>query len=174
MLIGILSDTHNDIEMTRKALDAFHERGVSMLIHAGDLVAPEMVDLFDEFKVRFVLGNNDVDHEGIMSACRCTGNDPATRCCSFEIEKKKFFVCHGDDTGRYTEAVESGKYDYVIFGHTHVFSARHRRNTLVINPGAVMRDKHPDFEQSCVVLDVRTGEYERILLLDEPGNPDID
>jgi putative phosphoesterase len=169
MKIGILSDTHNDIEMTRRALDAFHEREVNLLVHAGDLISPDMIPLFDEFKVRFVIGNNDNDREGIISACRCSGNDPARRCCSFELDGKRFFICHGDDTKRYNEAIESGKFDYVIFGHTHFYSVRRHHNTLVINPGAVMRD--PYAEQSCVVLDIPTGQIERILLLDEPGNP---
>src|SRR5512147_3213279 len=103
MKIGILSDTHNDITMTHKALDAFHERGITLLIHAGDLISPDMVPLFNEFKIFFVLGNNDTDLDGILSACTCSGMSPAKRCCSFELENKKFFVCHGDDIKQYSE-----------------------------------------------------------------------
>ncbi len=173
MKIGIISDTHNDIEMTRRAIDAFQERGITTLIHAGDLVSPDMVSLFSDFKVRFILGNNDSDHEGIANACRCYGNEAAGRCCEFELEGKQFFVCHGDDAKRYNEAVESGRYDYVIHGHTHHYSLKRRRNTLVINPGAAMSDVHSEFKESCVVLDVATGEVERILLLDEPGGDEL-
>ena len=164
MKIGIISDTHNDVEMARRAVDAFRERGITMVIHAGDLVSPDMVEIFKEFSVKFVLGNSDVDHEGILSACKCYGNGTAGRYCEFVLEEKSFFVCHGDDVKRYHEAIDSGKYDYVIHGHTHHYSLKRHRNTLVINPGAAMRDDHSDFEQTCVSLDVETGQVEKILL----------
>jgi hypothetical protein len=59
MKIGILSDTHNDKAITRRALQAFRQRGVYTLFHCGDLVFAEIVRLFNEFEVYFVSGNMD-------------------------------------------------------------------------------------------------------------------
>ena len=61
MIIGIISDTHNDMEMTRRAVDIFRERGVDMVIHAGDITSPKMLQLFSGLDARFVLGNEDLD-----------------------------------------------------------------------------------------------------------------
>lgn len=164
MKIGIISDTHDDVMMTRRALEIFSKRGIGLIIHAGDLSSPDLVALFEGFKLKIVLGNCDCDHEGILSSCREAGVEPASRACEFELDGKKFFVIHSDDYGRYWEAVASGRFDYIISGHTHMFSVKHKHNTLVINPGAVVRDTHADIEQTCAILDVSTGEVEKILL----------
>ena len=46
MKIGIISDTHDDIINTNKAIDVFKENNVSVVIHAGDFVAPPVVSEF--------------------------------------------------------------------------------------------------------------------------------
>ena len=38
MKIGILSDTHDDIDNVNKAIDIFQENDVKAVIHAGDMV----------------------------------------------------------------------------------------------------------------------------------------
>ena len=42
MLIGILSDTHNEAERTQRAVGLLHDRGATVLIHCGDISEPEM------------------------------------------------------------------------------------------------------------------------------------
>lgn len=172
MKIGIISDTHNDAAMTKRALDAFHERGVEFVIHAGDLTSPEMISLFREFNTKFILGNGDTDHKGIFNACASAGFENASRCCQIELEGKKIFICHGDDAHRYFEAVDSHTFDYIIIGHTHEFGVKNRRNSIIINPGAVVNDNHTNSEQTCAVLDIETGNVEKIVLLDEDGLPE--
>ena len=80
------------------------------------------------------------------------------------FRSKRFFVCHGDEHSRYREALDSRKYDYLIIGHTHEFSARHKGSTMVINPGAVTRDEHSEFQQTIAILDSDSGEVEKIIL----------
>ena len=162
--IGILSDTHNDAMMTHQAIELFKERKVDLIIHAGDIGSSSIIDMFRGSKTKFVLGNCDTDHEGISKSCVCVGLEPAARCTSFDLEGKHFFVCHGDDLSRYRDAINSKQYDYLIVGHTHEFSAAHKGNTLVINPGAVTRDNHSEFLQTVAILDVDSGAVERVLL----------
>jgi predicted phosphodiesterase len=38
MKIGIISDTHDDIENVQKAIEIFNAEGVNYAIHAGDYV----------------------------------------------------------------------------------------------------------------------------------------
>jgi uncharacterized protein len=66
MKIGILSDTHDDIDNVKKAIYRFKEQKVELIIHAGDFVFPVIIDESkasqnEEWhpKLVGVLGNND-------------------------------------------------------------------------------------------------------------------
>jgi len=40
MKIGIMSDSHDNMNMVAKAVELFNQRGVSRVLHAGDIIAP--------------------------------------------------------------------------------------------------------------------------------------
>ena len=63
MLIGVMSDTHDNIVQTKKAVSLFNSRGVEHVLHAGDFISPFMIDTLKELKAPFtgVFGNNDGD-----------------------------------------------------------------------------------------------------------------
>ena len=46
MKIGILSDTHDDIDNVKEAIYRFKEQKVELIIHAGDFVFPGIIDEF--------------------------------------------------------------------------------------------------------------------------------
>lgn len=48
MLIGIISDTHDNQDKTRKAIELFNSKGVEYVIHAGDYISPFTLKLFKE------------------------------------------------------------------------------------------------------------------------------
>ena len=43
MKIGILSDTHDDIDNVKEAIYRFKEQKVELIIHAGDFVFPALL-----------------------------------------------------------------------------------------------------------------------------------
>ena len=61
MLVGIISDTHDDIMNVRRAIEIFNAEGVDSVIHAGDYVFPGVVKEFEKLNAKLigVLGNND-------------------------------------------------------------------------------------------------------------------
>jgi hypothetical protein len=64
MKIGIISDTHDDITNTNKAIDIFEHNKVEIVIHAGDMISPPVINEFKrltENGVKFfgIFGNND-------------------------------------------------------------------------------------------------------------------
>ncbi|MFN3346920.1 MAG: YfcE family phosphodiesterase, partial [Candidatus Bipolaricaulaceae bacterium] len=63
MLIGVLSDTHDNLANLRRFLALFRERGVELVLHAGDFVSPFTAEPFRETGLRVigVFGNNDGD-----------------------------------------------------------------------------------------------------------------
>ncbi len=49
MMIGVMSDTHDNLSNTLYVLNAFRERQISTIIHCGDLTSLEMVSHFGDF-----------------------------------------------------------------------------------------------------------------------------
>ena len=58
----------------------------------------------------------------------------------------------------YRDAVASGKYNYIIKGHTHHFENYVANDCRIINPGAV----YGHDESSIAILDIETGKVEKI------------
>jgi len=161
MLLGILSDTHNDIESLEIALSIFRERGIKTLAHAGDITSPRMLEYLVEFDCYIVLGNGDIiDTDVINWKASVLGLRPVEDKIEFDFGGKKFLLFHGNNVPMYRQAVSSGKYDYIIKGHTHHFENYITNQTRVINPGAVYRHD----EASIAILDVATDKVEKIIL----------
>jgi putative phosphoesterase len=158
MKIGILSDTHNNIEPTQKAVDIFKDNKVNLVVHAGDITSPKMLGIFKDFKPIFVLGNGDIDAEALNAEAEKLGFGPIQDCREFEADGKKIIVFHGNNVPQFRACMASGDFDYVIKGHTHIFENYIVNRTRVINPGAL----YAADEFSVAILDTATGKVERI------------
>jgi putative phosphoesterase len=132
MLIGIISDTHDNQDKTRKAVELFNSKGVEYVIHAGDYTSPFTLKLFKELNCKYVgvFGNNDGDK--ILLLERSEGNihyQPYI----FTLQNRKIVVLHEHQL--VDALADSGHFDLIIYGHTHVPDVRKVKNTLVVNPG---------------------------------------
>jgi len=154
-----MSDTHNDIEATKKAISIFYEKNIALLIHAGDITSPRMLEYLKDFDCYVVLGNGDlIDSEEIDMKAQSLGMRSVDASVEFECCGKNFLVFHGNDVPMYRDAVASGKYNYIIKGHTHHYENYIANGCRIINPGAVYG--HDD--SSIAILDVETGKVEKI------------
>lgn len=129
--IGIISDSHDNMNAIKKAVEFFNENDVELVIHAGDIVSPFTADVFKNLRCDMILiyGNNDGDKLYLKERFKNIGNfygDP----CIMELYGKKFAITH------HPEIVDalSMKYDIVVYGHTHEKDFR-EGNKLIINPG---------------------------------------
>jgi uncharacterized protein len=134
MLIGIMSDTHDNLPLVRKAVELFNERKAGYVIHAGDYTSPFTLKLFKDLKCKYagIFGNNDGDKLLLME--RSEGNiynQPYI----FTLHNKKIVVMHEHHVA--DALADSGHYDLVVYGHTHKADIRKVKNTLVVNPGEV-------------------------------------
>ena len=61
MLIGVVSDTHNNIKNIKKIIDLFNEAQVELVIHTGDISKAETLKVFSSLNCPLtgVFGNND-------------------------------------------------------------------------------------------------------------------
>lgn len=132
-LIGIISDTHDNRPAIRRAVELFNNRGVGLVIHAGDFVAPFVAKDFGQLACRLVgvFGNNDGECVGLRSAFSPFG-DLYFGVHEFQYEGKHIVVMH--EPSCIEALVDSERFDVIIYGHTHSVDVREGK-TLVLNPG---------------------------------------
>ena len=160
MLVGIVSDTHDNLGNLRRCLELFRERRVALVLHAGDFVSPFTAEPFREVGLNLVgvFGNNDGDKLYLRE--RFTGvGEIHFGPYEFELSGRKIVLLHEP---RALEAlVASGRYDVVIYGHTHRVEIQEGR-PLVVNPGEL--GGWLTGRPTCVLLDLRTLQAELLEL----------
>src|SRR3989344_855534 len=152
-MIGIISDTHENEEAIKKAVEIFKEWDVEFVVHCGDIISPPVLQHFRGLKMKLVLGNNDGEAAGLNAKAKEYGFEPVTEEKEFEYRKKKFYVYHGTAKGKLDGAIKSSKYDYILTGHTHIKRDEKIKKTRVINPGALFRV----YPYTIALLDVKKG-----------------
>lgn len=123
-LIGLISDTHGLVR------PGVHEalKGVEMILHAGDVGGPEILDELRLIApVRAVFGNTDPP-----------GMPELSENINLVIGGLRIHVSHGDEVGSPTPERLAARYDsdVVIYGHTHRQLVTRMNGQLFVNPGA--------------------------------------
>jgi putative phosphoesterase len=142
MKIGILSDTHDDIDNIKEAIHRFKEQKVEFIIHAGDFVFPGIIDEFRisqnenwHPKVIGVLGNNDGEKLTLLKKFIEIGGELHGEFFDGVIDGLRFGIYHGTSVKLKDAAIASKMYDVFIYGHTHTKEENKIGNTIVLNPG---------------------------------------
>jgi len=160
-MIGIMSDSHDNIYAIRKAIKIFNNNNLDIVIHAGDLISPFTALEFRKLEPELVAiyGNNDGDKEALKTAYKeiCVLEDFK----EISVEGWKFSIIHGTNEAIVESLAKSGKYDIVIRGHTHKMEVINGE-TMIINPGEVCG--YISGEQTVVLLDTDDLSYEVIYL----------
>ena len=158
MKIGIISDSHDRIENTNKALALIKERGAKVLIHCGDFCAPFMMNELAKFggEVHCVFGNID-DRFVTPNRAKELGINFHGDIAELEFDGKKIAVNHYP---KIAEGLAStGNYDLVCYGHDHTAAKKKIGNTLFLNPGGLWSRKT---KTSFAIYDTETNEVEII------------
>ena len=135
MLIGLISDTHDHVPHTEKAVKLFKERNADLVIHSGDFCSPFVIPLFEGLPMKAIFGNNDGDKYVLMNKCEEIGADLEGEFFEIKADDRLIAVYHGTYDG-ITEALQKcGKYDAVVSGHTHETVKEKIGDTLAVNPG---------------------------------------
>jgi len=138
-MIGVVSDTHDNVEAVESIVEKFEDEGVDTVVHCGDYIAPPVLPFFDTdaFELHGVLGNNDGEIEGLNAGFDAM--DCATlhgRFADLTLGSARFAVLHGGSKQEVDALAEGEAYDYVLYGHYHVKEKRDVNGTTVLNPGA--------------------------------------
>ena len=134
-LVGLISDTHDHCPAIQKAVALLNDRGVGLVLHAGDFVAPFTAKDIEKLESPFVgvFGNNDGECAGLRKAFREIGKIYAG-VHTLLYEGKKFVLMH--EPSCIEALAHSGDFDVIVYGHTHKVEVR-EGPTLVVNPGEV-------------------------------------
>jgi putative phosphoesterase len=162
MKVGLLADTHDRVPAIAGLIQKMLERGVSLVMHAGDYCSPFSLEPFNEANVALlgIFGRNDGDPEGLKAtAARGVGMELYESPHSFEVSGQRILIVH--DLGEVNRrSIESHK--FVVHGFTHKQETISRGSTLVINPGegcGWLTGKC-----TAAILDLETSEVEIITL----------
>ena len=130
MMIGILSDTHDNIPKLEKAVRFFNKHKVGFVFHAGDFIAPFTIRVLNALNCdwRGVFGNNDGEQKGLASVSKSRIQQGPLR---VEMEGKRIVLIH--DLNQINSKTKEA--DLIIFGHTHKPEILRQRTKLLVNPG---------------------------------------
>jgi len=147
MKIGILSDTHKKEKRSQKVIDLLVENGAEFLIHAGDVVKPEMLDQLVATGLRYVAvyGNNDAHLHTLHNDYNLV-QEPNY----FKLSQIKFKLMH-------LPFFMSPDADVIVYGHTHTFDCEFTNGTLFLNPGEACARNKPVSE--CAMLEVTETHF---------------
>jgi putative phosphoesterase len=162
MKVGLLADTHDRVPAIAELIQKMQERGVSLVMHAGDYCSPFSLEPFLTSNIALlgIFGRNDGDPEGLKAtAARGVGMELYESPHSFEVAGQRILIVH--DLGEVNRrSIESHR--YVVHGFTHKQETITRGKTLVVNPGEGCG--WLTGQCTAAILDLETSEVEIITL----------
>ena len=164
MMLGVMADTHDRLPLIDRAVSEFNERGIELVLHAGDFIAPFVVPRFKPLKAKLigVYGNNDAELELLKRKFAEMNSEIRGRFGEINIEGLKIAILHGEDDELLKSLIDTGSYNVIVHGHTHKAETYKKGGTLVINPGETCG--YLTGESTIAVLDTKTLEVEKIQL----------
>lgn len=152
MIVGLIADTHGLFRP--EIADVF--AGVSMIIHAGDVGGPSVLEALSTVApVEAVYGNVDDPYDPMLARERL-----------LTIGGVDIHVSHGHETGHPKAERLLARYagDVVVFGHTHeAIVLRDCAGRLAVNPGAA-GPKRFDLRPSVALLTIAAGRADAAII----------
>ena len=154
--IGVISDTHLDDyndEIRKRVLEHFSD--VDMVLHAGDIVDLNVLEIFGDKEVRAVCGNMD----------NVSVREKFPENLLFELNGFKILLTHGwGSPWGIEERISAGfkDIDCVVYGHTHKPANHRKDNVLFFNPGSAV-DRYFNSSQTIGILEIDKDITGRII-----------
>jgi putative phosphoesterase len=162
MRIGLISDTHDRVPAITRLLQEFQQRGVDMVLHAGDYCAPFALQAFVDFAVPMVgvFGRTDGDREGLRGvaaqglACELFESPH-----SMQLGEHKILLVHD-----LADVAERSILSHclVLHGNEHKQEMKSRGETLIVNPGEGCGWVHGAPTAAIIDLDTKHVEFVKL------------
>ncbi|MEB3844568.1 MAG: metallophosphoesterase [Desulfurococcales archaeon] len=144
MLVGVISDSHDNLANVSRAARILREKGVGAVFHLGDIVSPftlaHLAGLLEGVEIHAVFGNNCGEIEGLLRVASTVGADISSPPREVALAGRKILLLHGFGSPDMTRKIvyslaRGGEWDLILYGHTHIPDAKIIGGTLVYNPG---------------------------------------
>lgn len=140
MKIGILSDSHDNLENFNKAIDYLNKENIKTMIFCGDLCSPiPMKKCLVNYsgQVHMVFGNTE-DRVTNMKLSLTEINNVTIHGEHGEIEFDNIKIGFTHYPLYAKGMAYTGEYDAVFHGHNHGYSFEMVKDCLLANPGELM------------------------------------
>lgn len=147
MKIGLLSDSHGNIQYVKKAAAYLKDKEkVGLIVHLGDEC--------DDVDVIRDLGIEIIKIPGVSGLC-CYPDMPHRL--SRDIEGVKVFMAHSPEfpPNELPEDVKA-----VFYGHTHVAKIEDKKGVLWVNPGHLRESDKNGNPASFAIIDIGQGRID--------------
>src|SRR3954471_3346722 len=163
VLVGILSDTHDQVRRTKLAVAKLKAAGAEALLHCGDITIADVVYECGNLPSYFVFGNCDFDRDGLRKAILTIGATCLEAGDVVALAGRKVAITHGDSE-REIRRLKSSNPDYFLSGHTHRINDVNYGSMRCINPGAL----HRASTWTVVLLDLVRDDLKVLPISDAP------
>lgn len=155
MKIGLISDTHGDMQAWRRAMERFD--GPNLILHAGDVLyhpprippgpgydTMGLAEMINSSEMPIVIARGNVDPEVYEELLRIPAMSPYAL---VEFGGLRIVVTHGHTLTADSLKALPDKYGahIIVTGHTHVPVVERVGRAVHVNPGS---PAHPKFERA--------------------------
>lgn len=133
-VIGVISDTHDNLLNVKRAVEIFNEHQTSLVIHCGDFIASFTLNEFQYLKCPLVgvFGNCDGEKAYLLEYAQKLKFSIFDPPYNLNLNKKKILISHKPITN-------DNNFDIQLYGHTHkpeiIYNTKNTKPYLIVNPG---------------------------------------
>ena len=164
MLIGIMSDSHDNLTMLKRAAGAMKKYGVDVLLHGGDYIAPFSIPYLKSTGAKTIIGiygNNDGEIKGLKKVFDEIGGRLEKAPLRFDLQGLKIMMMH--EPVYIADAKEDPNLNVVIYAHTHKLFIEKKRGKIILNPGETCG--YITGRKTIILLNTETMEPETVDLV---------
>lgn len=136
MLIGVVSDTHNNLKNIDQIISLFNDKQIQLVIHTGDIANAKSFDKFSKLNANLigVYGNNDRNEAGLEDLAIKNNFQFQEPPKLLTLFNRKIAIFHEPDP--IDEFLKVNRnIDIVLHGHTHRYRNEIEKDVLFFNPG---------------------------------------
>jgi len=136
MLIGVVSDTHNNLKNIDKIIDLFNCYDLEFVIHTGDITNSVSLEKFKRLNTNLigVYGNNDLLENNLEEVCNTQGFKFEKPPLELTIANTKISVFHEPDN-IHQYLIKNKEAELILHGHTHKYRYEKIKQKIIFNPG---------------------------------------
>lgn len=173
MILGIVSDSHDQVGKIFQAVKVFNDRKADLVIHLGDLVSPFTLKCYETLRcpIKALMGNNQGDILRHFEFAKENGIaiEFFDQIYTIESEGHHIICYHGDAENILSALLKDDDYDVVLSGHDHVAKIEQINSKLHINPGTLISDfnlvmKNSNNYASVAIYNTKNNQAEIIKL----------